>query len=618
MRVNFTRRRPRLRWFAVAALSCSALLSVAAVASTTPPRRKTVLILNEVGLAHPASAVVTRELMSQLEGNRDYEVEFYIENLNSTLFGEEGTRGAESSVIQQYQNYKLDAIVAMGPAAIRFLSRVSRSFLPDVPIVFCGSTEEQAGDPKLDGRFTGSWMRLEPAKTLDAARRLFPQTRHVVIVGGTSEFDRGVQGMTKASLDSYPVPLDFTYLTDIEMSSLLDRLRHLPAQTVVLYLSFFRDAAGAQFLNATTALPQVSKAANAPVFGISDVYLGHGVVGGYVVSFAEQGRIAARMVAEIFDGRKVGDIPIVSGPNLYMFDWKQLQRWGLSESALPVGSIVLNREPSLWEHAKWILLTCALALLTLGSLTIYLLYERKQLIQARREQVRLSRILIKAQEEERRRLASELHDDFSQRLALLSLGLETTAELVTESPEEAKQQLHQLLNSAGELGADIHTLSHRLHSSTLERLGLVPGVGAFCKEFTTQQGVEVLFSHRNVPRSVPPETTLCLFRLVQEGLRNVKKHSGASTAKVALEQLNGHLHLSISDDGVGFNPKDALDRQGIGMFSMEERARLIGAQFRIHSKPDKGTRIDIWAPSPKPAPAKPADEVVTRPAVRSA
>ena len=330
-------------------------------------------------------------------------------------------------LIQQYQNYKLDAIVAMGPEAIKFLSR-SRSFLPEVPIIFCGSTEEQAGLPKLDGRFTGSWLRLESGRTLDAALRLFPQTRHVVVVGGTSEFDRGVEAMAQASLSSYSVPLDFTYLTDIDMSSLLDRLRHLPSHTVVLYLTFFRDAAGAQFLNATTALPLVSEAANAPVFGISDVYLGHGAVGGYVVSFAEQGRIAARMVAEIFDGKKVRDIPIVSGPNSYMFDSRQLQRWGLSESALPVGSVVLNREPSLWERAKWIFLTCALAILALGSLTVYLLYERKQLIQARREQVRLSRILIKAQEDERRRLASELHDDFSQRLALLSLGLETTAE----------------------------------------------------------------------------------------------------------------------------------------------------------------------------------------------
>src|SRR5580704_17144745 len=128
MRVNFTRRCSRLCWCAVVGLYCSIVLPVQAVASSTPPRRKTVLILNEVGLAHPASAVITRELMSQLEGNRDYEVEFYIESLDSTLFGEAGQRGAESLLVQQYQNYKLDAIVAMGPEAIKFLSRVSRSF----------------------------------------------------------------------------------------------------------------------------------------------------------------------------------------------------------------------------------------------------------------------------------------------------------------------------------------------------------------------------------------------------------------------------------------------------------------------------------------------------------
>ena len=228
--------------------------------------------------------------------------------------------------------------------------------------------------------------------------------------------------------------------------------------------------------------------------------------------------------------------------------------------------------------------------------------------------MRLSGLLISAQEDERQRLASELHDDFSQRLAILSLGMETAAELMPEDPEKANQQLHELVNSAGELGADLHTLSHRLHSLTLERLGLVPGVGAFCKEFTAQQRVQVVFSHNDVPRSVPAETALCLFRIVQEGLRNVKKHSGASTAKVSLEQLDGYLHLSISDNGAGFDLKDPARNRGLGLFSMEERARLIGAQFRIHSELRKGTHIEVWAPVSQQPAAKPADEVAARPA----
>jgi len=340
----------------------------------------------------------------------------------------------------------------------------------------------------------------------------------------------------------------------------------------------------------------VSEAANAPVFGISDTYLGHGTVGGYVVSFAEQGKIAAQLTAEIFDGRKAADIPIVDEPSLYMFDARQLKRWNLSQDRLPAGSVLLNREPTVWEKAKGILLTAFFIILGLAALAAHLLYKQKQLNAARKEQIRLSGMLINAQEEERKRLAAEIHDDFSQRLAVLSLGMETAAEGIPESLQETNRQMQELMESASELGADLHTLSHRLHSSTLERLGLVAGVGSFCKEFNAQQGMQVEFSHQDVPRSVLPDVALCLFRVVQEGLRNVQKHSGAAHALVRLEAVDGMLHLSISDDGAGFDANDGANRQGLGLWSMRERARLVAGRFEIHSEKQKGTKIDVWTP----------------------
>ena len=165
---------------------------------------------------------------------------------------------------------------------------------------------------------------------------------------------------------------------------------------------------------------------------------GEGIVGGYVMSYAEQGKIAARILSEILGGKKPQDIPIVTGPNVYMFDWRELQRWGLKESNLPAGSTVLYREPTLWERAKWTLLTGLLVILILASLTGYLLFKQKQLKLAREAQAQLSGMLINAQETERSRLASELHDDFSQRLALLALDLETAAEMIPQSPQEAE------------------------------------------------------------------------------------------------------------------------------------------------------------------------------------
>ena len=121
-------------------------------------------------------------------------------------------------------------------------------------------------------------------------------------------------------------------------------------------------------------------------------------------------------------------------------------------------------------------------------------------------------------------------------------------------------------------------------------------MGSFCKEFNAQHGTQVAFSHHNVPPSVSPEVALCLFRIVQEGLRNVQKHSGAAHAEVRLEMLDGKLHLSISDDGAGFNVKDGAARQGLGLCSMRERARLVDGRFEIHSEKEKGTRIDVWTP----------------------
>jgi len=332
------------------------------------------------------------------------------------------------------------------------------------------------------------------------------------------------------------------------------------------------------------------------VFGVSDMYVGRGIVGGYVVSFAEQGRIAAGLVSEILAEKNPANIPIVSAPSIYMFDARQLKRWNFSESRLPAGSIVLNRESTLWERSKWVLLTAFSIILGLVALAAYLLYERMQLNAARNEQMRLSGMLIKAQEQERSRLAAEIHDDFSQRLAVLSLALETTAEGIPESLHETSGQMHELINAASEIGADLHTLWHRLHSSTLERLGLAAGVASFCKEFSAQQGMHVVFSHQDVPRSVSSDVALCLFRIVQEGLRNVKKHSGAASAQVRIENMDDTLHLSIDDDGKGFDMKGVSERQGLGLWSMRERVRLVGGRFKIHSDTQKGSRIEVWVP----------------------
>lgn len=836
------------------------LVLIAAVAAflalSSPPTAsakevKRVLILNVYGpLSSPGVALMDQAIVADLEKS-PYQVELYSENLDAVLFPDEASQQLfRDWYIRKYRDRKPDVIITVGPEPLKFMVEVHENAFPNVPIIFFGSTEEMLDEMKLDSHFTGVWGVAEPEKTLKAALQLQPGTRHVVVVGGTGAYDRHLEAIAREAFHKYESSIEFTYLTDLDMPTLLERLRHLPDHTIVYHTSLMQDVAGTRFIDAVQSVPMIVNAANAPVFVVDDVDVGKGTVGGYVLSFAAQGRAAAEMAVKVLSGEKLESIPVVKSANIYMFDWRAMRHFGLKESNLPPGSMVLNREPTLWEAYRRYILG-ALVLILLEALLIFgllwqrarrrrvetelatahdrlmgvfgsamdaiiavdseqriLLFntaaekifgfraeeaigtsiqrfipdqfriadnahihlfgqtdisnwvkgtlalrglratgeefpietsisqvgtaekkvftaiirditERNRAEQAIREseerfrlvantapvliwmsgpdklctyfnqpwleftgrpveaelgngwadgvhpedlsacmdtytnafdrresfkmQYRLRRNdgeyrwvfdlgvprfnpdrsiagyigscidvtdrkmaeealagltgrLIETQEEERRRIAREIHDDYNQRLAVLANELEDLAHSLGDSVAEAGPRLHNLWTSVSELGVDLHSLSHRLHSSTLETLGLVAGVRAFCEEFGELQQIEVEFTHENIPWVISTDVSLCLFRIAQEALRNVKRHSGASRAEVHVEFLGGRLHLSVGDQGRGFNPSNRSEREGIGIRSMEERLHFFGGQLEIHSQPMAGTRIDAWVP----------------------
>jgi PAS domain S-box-containing protein len=206
--------------------------------------------------------------------------------------------------------------------------------------------------------------------------------------------------------------------------------------------------------------------------------------------------------------------------------------------------------------------------------------------------------LISAQEEERIRIASELHDDLSQRMALLAIGLEQFEQEMPRSSSDAREQLHQIAGIAKEVSSEIHHLSHQLHSRKLDTLGLVSAAGGFCREFSTKHDLQIEFIHEDIPAHVPKDVTLCFFRILQEALRNVMKHSGATQAKVELRGHGDWMELCISDTGIGFDPELASDGAGIGLIIMRERTRLVGGELLLESKPLLGTKIRARVPLP--------------------
>jgi PAS domain S-box-containing protein len=210
----------------------------------------------------------------------------------------------------------------------------------------------------------------------------------------------------------------------------------------------------------------------------------------------------------------------------------------------------------------------------------------------------VSRRLIEAQEQERTRIARELHDDINQKLAMLMIELDQLKREL--SPGQLRSRMEELWNRTFGVSTDIQALSHRLHSSKLEYLGLVAAVQGFCAEFSEQHLVEVSFTHQKVPGALPEDISLCLFRILQAALANAVKHSGVERFEVRLCGTASGIHLTVHDAGIGFDLEQVLRGRGIGLISMRERARLVNGTISIQSKPNCGTTIDVDVPLSTP------------------
>jgi len=878
-------------------LACSFLHQRTMGAPLKEVRR--VLLLYSMGPSSPTISLIDHQIRTLLEES-PYQIEFYTEYMDTNLFPEKASQQeVRKWYIHKYRDRQPDVIVAIASAPIQFMVDSHAKFFPNTPIVFCCASEDQPDTPKIDSQFSGVWTKLDPLKTLEAALLLQPDIKHVVVVSGAAASDRDLADLVRQSLRSYEGRLAFTYLTGLPMPVLLEQLKRLPEGTIVIYTNIQQDGAGTHFMSATQALPMITASANAPVFVLADLLVGQGAVGGYVTSFAEQGIVVSRITTKILKGEKPQDIPIVRGANAYMFDWPALQRWGLNESALPPDSILLNRQPSLWEtHKRYIIagisLCFAETLLILGLLwqrtkrkkvekslvdrltfesllsdlsttfinlpepqvysnienslgrigefleveritlfefshdgshliptsawgkekisSLLPLLETKQwpwwtpralrgeevlcsdpnhlpdeasnerqylldsgirsvasvplqmgggsigclsfvsknrrvewtrdlvrqltvfaeifsnalkrkrteaILRESEERFRLvantapvmiwmsgsdklctyfnqpwldftgrplelelgngwahsvhiedlqkclatydkafdrrhpfkmeyrlrrhdgeyrwivdigvprfnaddsfagyigscqdvterklaaealagvSRKLIDAQEKARARIARELHDDINQRLALLAIELQQLAQSPPPTVDEVGAYIYRLSTQVFEIGNDVQAISHSLHSSKLEYLGIVAAAKSLCKEFSEQQGVVVDFRHEGIPRIVSSDISLCMFRVLQEALHNAVKHSGAQHFEVEMHGEANEITLTVSDSGVGFDTETGGDSPGLGLISMRERVSLVDGTISITSKPAHGTVISVRVPAGK-------------------
>lgn len=369
----------------VQAISCWLVILLAcsgALASEAKPAKK-ILILFSYQSVTPGFLEWDEGIRSVLQGTAREPMEFYTEFLDLARFPDKiYLQNLVNFLQEKYRGKKLDLLIPVGPLAFHFLFEHGNTIFPGAPTVFCAALKHEVLSLERPKNFTGVAAWVDVAGTLEVALKMNPKTRRLAIVGGTSESDRAFQRVARQALGKYGNTLEIIWLTDLSAETILARLANLPPNTIVLYLFLFRDSVGNEFLP-VDFLGRMAQVANAPVYGLWENLLGHGIVGGHLMSFRAQGKKAAELGWRVLKGAKPENIPIVyEGTNFYLFDWRQLKRWGIPETALPPGSEVRFREISVWEHYKWHI-TGLFSLIILQGLVIsFLIINRRKRLRA--------------------------------------------------------------------------------------------------------------------------------------------------------------------------------------------------------------------------------------------
>ncbi len=269
-----------------------------------------------------------------------------------------------------------------------------------------------------------------------------------------------------------------------------------------------------------------------------------------------------------------------------------MQRWGISESRLLPGSEIHFRDPTVWEQYRVQILALCAVILAQAALISWLLYEHRKRRRSEAAAHELGGRLINAQEDERSRMARELHDDVTQRLAALAIDAGRNER---DSGPTAGAAMRSMREGLVRLSEDVHALSYRLHPSILEDLGLIEALKAECERFS-QCPVRLEANTQDIPDALPQDVALCLFRIAQEGLRNIGRHAGARQTVVSLRRLDGGLQLTVKDDGAGFDPGEQRAGMSLGLAGMRQRVALLGGRIDIESSSGHGTKILAWVP----------------------
>ena len=632
----------------------------------------------------------------------------------------------EDYLVRKYADRMIKLLIANGPDAAALAGRIQAQLPSQPPIVFVEHDARPV--PKSTGH-TYWWPFKE---SLDLALRVHPDTRHVFVLRGTSARDAQNEDRFRSQVAVPPRDVEFTFVREGSLTAMTDRLAALPAHSIVFLLTVQGDGGGRRF-RTTSVSERLAAASIAPMYTWNDIF--PGAFGGRWLSGELVATRTSELALRVLRGERPEDIPITAiDVSVDVLDWRQLDRWKISEASVPAGVELRFREPGLFEQYRGYILS-ALGLLSLQTLLIaglliqrrnkrlaerslreseerfrvmadtapvmvwrsgpdqgcdffnkpwlefrgrrmqdeigdgwtkgvhpddlprclatytaawpgresfrmeyrlqradgeyrwvldsgvprlavdgallgYIgscldITERRQAEEALRineSALRQSHVeiedlagrLITAQEAERARIARDLHDDISQKLAAISIAMSECRLPELHASGEVLDVLTAVQRQTIELVEDIRLLSHDLHPAALKHAGLVDALRSHCSECARQQSIDVVVEADGDLVIADMATALCLFRVVQEALRNIAKHANARQVHVTLRRVEEEVQLAVADDGNGFDLEKAHELGGgLGLRSIEERVRLVGGRLSIETAPRLGTTLTV-------------------------
>ena len=580
---------PTNRWVWIIVLTLSGWFCRADAQVTEFEEPFRVLILRNTSQYVPAAIIQDRGMRDAFSALKTRNVELFIETMDTLWFERSEIEPEFLSLFRKkYGNRKIDLLIAAGADALDIAQRLREVVLRGVPIVFYNIAEDALGGRAIQPDIAGVVLRFDLPGTLALATRLQPDAKRIVVVSGTSPYDRNWLRRAREALRAYEGRLEVSYWSGQPLQQLLENLRRLSPDTMVLYLAFSDDGSRHNYSPADVA-KWIAAASAAPVYGVLDSYLGQGIVGGVFPSFESHGRLAGQLALRVLSGEKPENIAVQSSPlAVANVDWRELRRWGIDGKRLPPGSIVQFRQLTFWEQYQWYIIA-ALAIMALQAVLITdLLLERARRrrgetdLQRNREQLaHVTRVSTMGE------LAASLAHELNQPLTAILSNAQAAQRFLNAKPADLKE-VDEILKDivtdnkrAGEVIRRMRALVKReeldlapinIVSVINDVVQLVHSDGILRNirvEIECQDGLPSVRGDRVQLQQVVLNLLINAFDAMKEAIateRNVKVRAQTNGA--------GTVEVSVRDHGTGltsdelariFQPFYTTKREGLGM-----------------------------------------------------